>query len=178
MFTSHKTDAPPLSREFSTDFSATASTSDPWTSQYLDDPPYGAMQSPERSQRPYSSKRSSVFNLRSRSNTGASTTSTVLSLSPPSMSHHDPSRPATPLILHQYGTGDNELPGSRRSLFRGKKGKRLSDSVSSNIVVTDYQGKDAGDKRISVLRKVRRRNSPPEQSCRCYTLHPPYCPSC
>lgn len=171
MFTSHKTDAPPLLRQLSTDSSvtgppSTASTSDPWTSQYLDERSYGAMQSPERSHRPYPSKRSSVFNLRSRSNTGASTTS-VQSMSPPSMSYHDASRPGTPLIL-QYGSSENELPGTRRSLFRGKKGKRLSDSVSSNMIVAEYQGKDASDKRTSVLRKVRRRNNPSEQIRECY----------
>ncbi|KAF1915619.1 hypothetical protein BDU57DRAFT_557724 [Ampelomyces quisqualis] len=169
MFTSHKLDALPLSTDLSTDFSVTippssTSTIESWTSQHLDDPPYGAMQSPEESYRPYYSTRSSVFKLRSRSNTGASIKSTVLTVSPIDMSHNDSSRPGTPLILHQCGTGDSELLGSRRSFFRGKKGKRLSDSVSSNLVCAEYQGKDPGDKRMSMLRKVRRRTDPSDES--------------
>jgi hypothetical protein len=92
-----------------------------------------------------------VFNLRSRSNTAASMSSSVLSLSPSGTSYNE-SRPGTPLALH------DELSGSRKSLFRGKKGKRLSESVSSSMMLAEFHEKDAGDKRISVLRKVKRWN--------------------
>jgi hypothetical protein len=156
MFASHKTDAAPPSRQSSVDCSATgslssASTSEPWTSQCTNEVPHGAMQSPERRPRAHSSKRSSVFNLRSRSNTAASMSSSVLSLSPSGTSYNE-SRPGTPLALH------DELSGSRKSLFRGKKGKRLSESVSSSMMLAEFHEKDAGDKRISVLRKVKRWN--------------------
>jgi hypothetical protein len=156
MFTSHKSDAAPLSRQSSVDLSATgslssASTSEPWTSPCTNELSYGAMQSPERRPRAHPSKRSSVFNLRSRSNTAASMSSSILSLSPSGASYND-SRPGTPLALQ------DEVPGSRKSLFRGKKGKRLSESVSSSMMLADFHEKDAGDKRMSVLRKVKRRN--------------------
>jgi hypothetical protein len=164
MFTSHKTDAAPPSRQSSVDMSVTgypssASTSEPWTSQCFDEPPYGAMQSPERRHRAYSSKRSSVFNLRSRSNTATSMSSTILSLSPPGISSNETSRPETPAY--------DEIPGPRKSLFRGKRGKRLSESVSSSSIVVEYQEKDASDKRMSVLRKVTRRNQQDDVQCKC-----------
>jgi hypothetical protein len=171
MFMSHKNDAPSLSKHSFVDLSvsgppSTASISEPWTSQRFDDTPYGPMRSPERSHRAHSSKRSSVFTLRSRSNTGASTTSTILSLSPAGMSNFDASRPGTPLTHNQHGLLEHDEPsGSRRSLFRGRKGKRLSESVSS-IVMAEHQDRDTGDKRMSVLRKVRKRNNQPEQPCR------------
>jgi hypothetical protein len=176
---SHKNDVPSLSKQSFVDSSisgppSTASIPEPWTSQRLEDPSYGPMRSPERSYRAHSSKRSSVFTLRSRSNTGASTTSTILSSSPVGMSNYDASRPGTPLTHNQHGPpGHDEQPGSRRSLFRGKKGKRLSESVSS-IVLTEYQDRDTGDKRMSVLRKVRRRNNQPEQPCRLLYPNPTY----
>jgi hypothetical protein len=155
MFTSLKSDAAPLSRQSSVDLSATgslssASTSEPWTSQCTNELPYGVMQSPERKSRAHSSRRSSVFNLRSRSNTTASMSS-VLSLTPSGTSHGE-SRPGTPLALH------DEVPGSRKSLFRGKKGKRLSESGSSSMILAEFHEKDVGDKRMSVLRKVKRWN--------------------
>jgi hypothetical protein len=177
MFTSHKSDAAPRSGQFSADFPATsssfgASTSESWDNRCFDESLHGAMQPSEQRHRSYSSKRSSVFNLRSRSNTATSTTSTILSLSPPGMSHSETSRPSTPLTLHQHGhQGHTEQLGSRKSLFRGKKGKRLSESVSSSIVVTEYQEKDTGDKRMSVLRKARRWNNQSEEPCKCYAVN-------
>jgi len=155
MFTSHKGDMASQSRQSSVDMSATlslssASTTDRWASQGFEELPYGVMQSPERKARAHPSKRTSVFNLRSRSNTAASTSSTVMSMSPPTISHFDSSRPGTPSY--------DELSGSMKALFRGKKGKRLSESVSSNMMSAEYQEKEASDKRTSVLRKVKRRN--------------------
>lgn len=165
MFTSYKSDAAPSSRQPSVDLSATGSlsstpTSEPWTSQCTNELLYGAMQSPERRPRAYSSKRSSVFNLRSRSNTAASMSSSVLSLSPSGTSYNE-SRPGTPLALH------DEVSGSRKSLFRGKKGKRLSESVSSNMILADLQERDVSDKRMSVLRRVKRRNNQDDDQRKC-----------
>ncbi|KAH8724752.1 hypothetical protein GQ44DRAFT_740103 [Phaeosphaeriaceae sp. PMI808] len=172
MFTSHKSDAPSRSRESSVDHQATdplspapTSTSETWVSQSFDESPYGAMHSPEQRHRAYSSKRSSVFKLRSRSNTSSSTTSTFLSMSPPGMFHTETSRPGTPHMFRQHGLqSQTELPGSKMSLFRGKKGKRLSDSISSGIVITEYQEKDTDDKRASVLRKTKRQSNQSEAS--------------
>ncbi|KAH4036579.1 hypothetical protein HBI64_172540 [Parastagonospora nodorum] len=154
MFTSHKGDMASQSRQSSVDMSATlslssASTTDRWASQGFEELPYGVMQSPERKVRAHPSKRTSVFNMRSRSNTAASTSSTVPSMSPPTISHFDSSRPGTPSY--------DELSGSMKALFRGKKGKRLSESVSSNMMFAEYQEKEASDKRTSVLRKVKRK---------------------
>jgi hypothetical protein len=169
MFTSHKSDAQPRSRQSSMDLSvsgltSTASTSESWSTQGVDDTPhaYNAMQtSPEQRHRAISSKRSSVFNFRSRSNTGASTTS-IMSLSP-AMSETDGSRPGTALTCHQNDQpGHHERSGSRKSLFRGKKGKRLSDSIPTNALVTDEQGREGGERRMSMLRRSRK-GSPPEQ---------------
>jgi hypothetical protein len=168
MFTSHKSDAQPRSRQSPMDLSVSgpssiATTSEPWPSQCIDDHSYAynAMpSSPEQRHRAYSIKRSSVFNLRSRSNTGASTTSTVLSVSPSGMSENDTSRPGTALTLHQH-----EQPG-RKSLFRGKKGKRLSDTISTSILVTDSQERDGGERRMSMLRKSKKRTNQPEQPCK------------
>jgi hypothetical protein len=75
------------------------------------------------------------------------------------MSSNETSRPETP--------GYDEIPGSRKSLFRGKRGKRLSESVSSSSIVVEHQEKDASDKRMSVLRKVTRRNQQDDVQCKC-----------
>ncbi|CAO2649340.1 Nn.00g067250.m01.CDS01 [Neocucurbitaria sp. VM-36] len=56
--------------------------------------------------------------------------------------------------------------GTKRSLFRGKKGKRLSETVTSSIGAVDYQEPDAAGKRTSVLRKGRRQNNQSESSLR------------
>jgi hypothetical protein len=142
MFTSNKSDAQPRSRQSSMDlsvsgFPSTASTLESWSSQGIDDTPhaYHAMQtSPEQRHRAYSTKRSSVFNFRSRSNTGASTIS-VLSLSP-AMSENDGSRP----------------------------GKRLSESVSASPLVSEQSEQDGGERRMSMLRKKKSINLPDQSS--------------
>ncbi|KAL5121656.1 hypothetical protein ACEQ8H_000342 [Pleosporales sp. CAS-2024a] len=124
---------------------SSVSHSEPWASQSFDDLPHAPIHSFERKPRAFSGRRTSVFNLRSRSNTAASTSPTLHSLSP-SMSFTDDSWPATP---HH---DDPSAP--RKSLFRGKKAKRLSESMASS---SDHQDKDAGDRRLSVLRKMKRR---------------------
>ncbi|KAH7386636.1 hypothetical protein DE146DRAFT_620933 [Phaeosphaeria sp. MPI-PUGE-AT-0046c] len=169
MFMSHKDDAPLSCKQPFIDTSvssppSTASSFDPWASESLDSFSYGVMRSPERSHRAHSSKRSSVFNLRSRSNTGTSTTSTVLSSSPSMAIYEDTSRPGTALTYHQHEQAEHQEPsGYRISLFRSKRGKRLSESVSLGIGAAEYEERDMGDKRSSVLRKVRRRNNQADQ---------------
>ncbi|KAF2824047.1 hypothetical protein CC86DRAFT_297603 [Ophiobolus disseminans] len=168
MLTSNKSDAPPRSRQSSTDSPSTdppspASTSGTWNPQCVDNYPDGSMHSPEQRHRTYFGKRSSVFRSRVRSNTAASamsTTPSVMSLNALNMAHADTSRPGSPLPFRSNGyQGQAELSGSRKSLFRGRKGKRLSDSVSSGIVMKEYQEMDMGDKRTSVLRKGKKRDN-------------------
>jgi hypothetical protein len=171
MFTSHKSDAPPRSRQSSVDLpvgpASPASPSEPWTSQCPEDPTNGPMQSPVQRHRAYSGKRSSVFNLRARSNTATSTSSSFIPLSTPEMAQAEASRPGSPFVLLHGGQhGLVEQPSYRKSLFRGKKGKRLSESVSSSMIVTEYQDMDLGDKRTSVLRKTKKRNNQSEVPCK------------
>jgi hypothetical protein len=86
----------------------------------------------------------------------------------PSMSHGVTSRPETPLSFQQHGhQGQPEQSGSKKSLFRGRMGKRLSESVSSGTAMTDDQEKDTGDKRMSVLQRAKRWNSQPENHRKC-----------
>ena len=112
-----------------------------------------------------SGKRSSVFNLRSRSNTVSSTTSSFGSLVPLGMagsdiSSHNPSRD----YRHLAGQSFMELPGSKRSLFRGKKGKRVSDQFSPGFGVDEIEKVESVSKRDSVLRKGRRMMNHSEDS--------------
>lgn len=173
---SHKNDASLPYKQPFIDTSAnsppsTASTIDPWASESLDNFSYGVMHSPERSHRAHSSKRSSVFNLRSRSNTGASTASSTVSSSPNMAFYDDTSRPGTALTYRQHEQTEIQEPsGSRRSIFRSKRGKRLSESVSASMGIAEYEERDMGDKRSSVLRKVRRWNNQAEQPGQRYTL--------
>ncbi|KAF2028997.1 hypothetical protein EK21DRAFT_68705 [Setomelanomma holmii] len=167
MFVSHKSDASPQSGQTSMEFPVgavpPASSSDPWNAQSLDDSTNGATQLPEQRHRAYSGKRISVFNLRARSNTATSTISSFTSLSPSSMARGEAPRPGSPFVFLPEGShGPVEQSGYRKSLFRGMKGKRLSESVSSSMIVTEFQEMDVGDKRTSVLRKAKRRNNQSE----------------
>lgn len=163
MFTSHKSDAPPRSRQSSVD-SPVATTSSPVSpsgarnSQRTNYFSYGAMQSPEQKHRAYPSKRSSVFNLRARSNTAtssASTTPSLMSSYDPDMTYAQSSRPESPTSFEHAGhQAYVELSGARRSIFRGGRGKRLSTSGSASIVMAECQELDmSSNKRTSVLRK-------------------------
>ncbi|KAF1851162.1 uncharacterized protein K460DRAFT_29036 [Cucurbitaria berberidis CBS 394.84] len=167
MFSFHKSDALPRSRQSSIDSLALGpSTSDAepdlWVSQGSGLSSHGGMHSPEQRQRAYSTRRSSVFNLRSRSNTATSMTPSLLSLSHPDMAENEASLHEPPSRSHFESSG----PGARRSLFRGKKGKRSSETVTSSIDATDYKETDASEKRTSVLRKGRRQHNQPEGSFR------------
>lgn len=173
MFTSHKKDAPPNRSEQSVASSVTGYTlpaSAPGTlnTQCLDDGPFGVMPSTEQSHRPFSSKRNSVFNLRARSNTATSASSTMsfTSSNPADLGYADTSRPESPLAFISPVLTAQSESGSRKSMFRGRKGKRLSHSVSSGIQTTEYDEASVGTKRTSVLRKGKKRDIQLETPCK------------
>jgi hypothetical protein len=166
MFTTHMKDAEDSSI---TDTVSSSSTSELWSTQSLDNSSYGATRSPEQRHRAYSSKRNSVFGLRSRSNTATSTTSSFMSLSPPDLSQHGVSRPESPLPP-DWERSQIEVQGPRKSLFRGRKGKWLGESATSGVGATDFRDTDAGSKRTSVLRRVKRSYNQPEVIRKCYIL--------
>lgn len=153
MFSFHKSDVRSPIRQSSIDSSVTVSyASDPVSESHGTTP----REVYEQPQTAYSSKRTSVFTLRSRSNTAASTAPSLLSLSHPEMAEHEPAvHDSTPSLRHVGSMSQIEPSGSvsKRSLFRGKKGKRLSEMVPSSIDASHY--KDVG-KRSSVLHKGRR----------------------
>ncbi|KAF1832775.1 hypothetical protein BDW02DRAFT_554005 [Decorospora gaudefroyi] len=160
MFSFHKSDAS-RSRQSSVDSEATGPTtptaaSDLWPDQCSMSPPHLGAHSPEQQQRVYAVRRSSVFNLRSRSNTATSMTPSLLSLSHSDMAEHDALQHGSPPGQRQAGSkSQKEATGSRRSLFRGKRGKRLSETTGT--AVDEYEG-DASEKRMSVLRRAKKGN--------------------
>jgi hypothetical protein len=160
MFSFHKSDAS-RSRQSSVDSEATGATtftsgSDPCLDQGSMSSSHVGAHSPEQHHRGYSARRSSVFNLRSRSNTATSMTPSLLSLSHPDMAEHDASPPG----YWQAGSkSQKESTGSRRSLFRGRRGKRLSETTMGGDA---YEG-DANEKRASVIRRGRKGNNLSEE---------------
>lgn len=67
-------------------------------------------------------------------------------------------------MLGNQSQSESSTNGARRSLFRGKKGKRLSETVVSSIAAVDYRDTDGGGKRASVLRKGRKPDIQSEHS--------------
>ncbi|KAH9859984.1 hypothetical protein IAQ61_011768 [Plenodomus lingam] len=106
----------------------------------------------------HSAKRSSVFNLRSRSNTANSTAPSLMSPNHPDMADHDGSWNGSPLVRLQPG-GQNQSEtskaGTRRSFFRGRKGKRNSEATA--VSTPDFAETDLSERRTSMLRKDKRR---------------------
>ncbi|KAF1939293.1 hypothetical protein EJ02DRAFT_258697 [Clathrospora elynae] len=169
MFSYSGSDAISPSRQSSIDSQATEPTtssagSDIHIDQCSGSPFAVAMHSPEQQHKFHAAKRSSVFNLRSRSNTASSTTPSLLSLGHSDMAEHDASWYGP---LPGPGQAGNEsqkessVIGPRRSLFRGRKGKRLSEAVVSGIDVGECEG-DGSARRMSILRKSRRQHSQAE----------------
>lgn len=162
MFTLNKNNALSASTQSSVDSlvtvpSASTSTSDLWVSQCSTASSYADPPSPERRLGSSSGKRSSVFNLRSRSNTATSTASSFVSIAPPNMAGYDnQSRRGSQDLRNITGQSFMDLHTSRRSIFRGKKGKRLSGSLSPSLSSPEFDEVDATGKRISILRKSRR----------------------
>jgi hypothetical protein len=169
MFTFNKNDAAPRSRQSSVDCpitstSSSASTSDTWTSQCSANNSYGTTLSSEQRPRAYSHRRSSVFNLRTRSDTATSTTSSFMSLSPPGTGSYETSQPGSPLLLRQSASQSQLDPlVPRKSLFRGRKGKRLSESAGD----VEYEATATGEKRTSVLRKGTKWHNRSDSSSKC-----------
>jgi len=162
MFTLNKNNALPASSQSSVDSLVAASSpsnsgSDLWVSQYSNASSYADLPSPPRPTGSTAGKRTSVFNLRSRSNTATSTASSFVSIAPPSMVGHDNSSHRSSQDLRNLtGQSFMELHTGRRSLFRGKKGKRLSGSLSPGFSSPEMDDMDAAAKRTSVLRKSKR----------------------
>lgn len=157
MFSFHKTDAS-RSRQSSVDSQAIGPTiptasSDFWSEQFSTHSTHPGMHSPEQ-HRAHPARRSSVFNLRSRSNTATSMTPSLLSLSHSEMADHEASwHGSPPGHRHTSNKSHKESTGSRRSLFRGKKGKRLSETPMINV--DEFEG-DVSERRSSILRKGKR----------------------
>lgn len=160
MFSFHKNDVP-RSRQSSVDSQATgiqapAFAQDPWTDQRSMSTSHGGTHSPDHHHHRFNpARRSSVFNLRSRSNTATSLTPSLLSLGQHDMAEHESS-------WHEKG---HQSTGSRRSLFRGKKGKRLSETGVVAAPAADEQ-EEATDRRTSILRKSRRGTNQSEDACK------------
>jgi hypothetical protein len=157
MFLFNKNNTLPHSRQSSidslvTDPSTATSTSETCVSQCSDTSSYSELPSPEQRERFNPGKRTSVFKIRSRSNTATSTASSFVSVTPTmfgSESSHD----------SHYLPGQSfiELPGPKRSLFmRGKRAKRQSGHLISNLHVEDIEEDELGSRRTSVLRKTKR----------------------
>ncbi|KAF2463715.1 uncharacterized protein BDR25DRAFT_106650 [Lindgomyces ingoldianus] len=165
MFLFNKNNALPRSRQSSIDSlvtdpstSTSASTSDVWVSQ-SDVSSYGEMPSPEQRERTHPGKRSSVFNLRSRSNTATSTSSSFVSVPSDMTGTDDPSQRSSQDLRNLAGHGFLELSGGKRSLFaRGKRTKRQSSQYFPGYNVNEIEETDSGNKRATVLRKGRRSN--------------------
>ncbi|KAH6622156.1 hypothetical protein C7974DRAFT_217167 [Boeremia exigua] len=159
MFAFHKNETLSRSRQSSIDSPLSESASltsvpDSMTaSQYSDSFDMEGMHSPERRRKAASGRRSSVFNMRSRSNTAASTASSI-SPSHTDMTVHDHASPSSPPSLRQVPSQSRlDNAGPRRSMFRGKMGKRLSESIGSGLDIDDFPEADPGKKRASFLRK-------------------------
>ena len=155
MFFFNKTNASLRYRQSSADSHVTGpSATDSWVSPYSDSSTYGDMPSPEQRERGVLGKRSSVFTLRSRSNTATPTDSSSLShastmtgtdSSSPRSSQHARSLTGSQISL-------SEMPGPKISLF--SRGKKLQRQLSSASVSDEIEQVDTG-KRSSVLRKSR-----------------------
>jgi hypothetical protein len=155
------------STSISTSTSTAASTLDPWVPQASDAFSFKDNHSLEQRTQVRPGNRSSVFNLRSRSNTATSTTSSFVSLVPPGMAGPDTSPHGSSRdYRHLAGQSFMEFPASKRSLFRGKKGKRLSGQFSPSFNIDDVEKVESVSKRDSVLRRGRKMMNNSEDSRR------------
>ena len=160
MFAFHKNETLSRSRQSSVDSPlaecpSLTSVSDSLTaSQCSESAHTEGMHSPERRRRAPSGRRGSVFNIRSRSNTAASTASSIISSGHADVATYDHSSPGSPPALRHVGSQSRlDNSGPRKSMFRGRMGKRLSESIGTATDLDDYQEVDAGRKRASFLRK-------------------------
>ena len=160
MFFFNKTNASlPYRQSSANSHVADPSATDSWVSPYSDSSTYGDMPSPEQRERGVLGKRSSVFTLRSRSNTATPANSSFLSHTSTITSTDSSSRRSSQDIrsLTDSQVSPSEISGPKRSLFsRGKRLRRQSSQLSSASVSDDIEEVDTG-KRSSVLRKNRYR---------------------
>jgi hypothetical protein len=158
MFFFNKTNASlPYRQSSANSHVAGPSATDSWVSPYSDSSTYGDMPSPEQRERGVLGKRSSVFTLRSRSNTATPANSSFLSHTSTITSTDSSSRRSSQDIrsLTDSQISPSEISGPKRSLFsRGKRLRRQSSQLSSASVSDDIEEVDAG-KRSSLLRKNR-----------------------
>ncbi|PVI03424.1 hypothetical protein DM02DRAFT_250758 [Periconia macrospinosa] len=133
--------------------SGSTSTSDLWASPGSDTSSYTEQPSPEQHSGGHMAKRNSVFNLRSRSNTSNSISSSAVAATSPNMPGHETtSHRLSQDLRHLAGQSIVEINSAKRTLFRGKKGKRQSGSFSPGSPTYDAGEMDAS-RRTSVLRK-------------------------
>ncbi|CAI6333934.1 unnamed protein product [Periconia digitata] len=164
VFVSHKKNALPESVQSSVDSLVTIDPSvsaSPGSdaSSYTDQP------SPERHTGAHMAKRNSVFGLRNRSNTSNSTTSSSGPLNSSTTAGHDnASHRLSQDLRHLAGQSILEMNSAKRSIFRGKKGKRASGSFAPGSPPQPQEEADAILKRTSVLRKTKRPSLPSETS--------------
>ena len=158
MFFFNKTNASLPYRQPSADSHITdPSATDSWVSRHSDSSTYGDMPSPEQRERGVLGKRSSVFTLRSRSNTAAPANSSFLSHTSTMTSTDSSSRRSSQDVRSLTGsqTSPSDMSGPKISLFsRGKRLRRQSSQLSSASVSDEIEEVDIG-KRSSLLRKNR-----------------------
>ncbi|KAL6706684.1 hypothetical protein ACN47E_005226 [Coniothyrium glycines] len=157
MFSFHKNESVSLSRQSSVDSLGTLPTIATTESRNSSSSPHRSMHSPEQ-RKLYGTKRASVFTLRSRSNTANSSTPSLISLDHPDMAEHDEA-------WHDATSQTNlSRINTRRSFFRGKMSKRLSERVESSMGMSDHKEKDVIAKRASVIRKGKKHSALPEET--------------
>ena len=171
MFASHRSHASSQSRRSSIDSLTAGLPPNPWTHSSSDVGSRPETRSSDQNTKVHAPRRSSVFTLRSRSNTSTSTTPSLLSLSHSAMAEHESTWHASPPDQSPFGSqsqNQSELfkAGARRSFFRGKKGKRLSETVVSSADTLEYSNGGVGEKRTSLLRKGKKRDYQPETACK------------
>lgn len=169
----NKSNAVPRSRRSSIDSLVTNSlaptsttTSDAWVSPSSDASSSAEMPSSEQQERQQLGKRSSVFKLRSRSNTATSTASSFMSISSAMVRVESALSPDS----RQF-PGQNllDFSGSKRPLFaRGKRGKRRSGQLSPSAQFYDDGEVDDSSRRTSVLRRGKKAADQPENSRKSY----------
>lgn len=163
----------PLERQTSIDSlvsdpsaSTSTSNSEAWLSQCSDASTQGNLSSPEQRERQVPGRRTSVFNLRSRSNTAASSASSLsLASISAAMGRPDSSHWTSQDFRNLTGQTLADFPGVKRALFtRGKRVKRLSGALSPGQEVEETEEMDVSSKRSSVLRRSRKTANQPEAS--------------
>jgi len=167
MFSFHKGEMLPRSRQSSVDSQAflphvLPSACEPEAPLDADDS--NAAAHPPTHHPAYSARRSSVFKMRSRSNTATSTTPSLLSISRSELHEHE-GRWHGPAHVPQPGNpihSETSKAGTRRSFFRGRKGKRNSDVAMP--IMPDGVETDPRQKRSSVLRKDRKPSNDAHES--------------